>query len=616
MEVMMKRKELSVSAVDSLSAQVALPMALTEAVELFHGEDQWREEAKEVKRMANALNDRLWSQSRLQEALSDSVETNSAVQDRIRANLLVHGAGLCGGDKERLVDIKFRLDQLASQYFANISSSVWVTLTANEVALLGDTAPVGDSTTVFLSEHVYRSIILYCPSEELRKKVFLTMANAHPENIPVLEQIVQLRLEMSRLLGFASFGDYSTRNMMVNSPNRVRDLLDNVERQCLTQMKRDRQQMSENFKPNENMTDQFLPWNIVHSQGLYVSSKFHLDGLELRNYFSPQDIFKGLCTLAYHNFGVIIEAAEWDSSDEGWTNLSMLQKFVAFDVDTNQPLGFLYLDLYQRAFKMPNPASVTLTPRFDVHPEDKEEGADQLGHAQVNGSKSLAHCVIFHSLENEAAGMSLGEVVVFFHEFGHVLHSLVGQTRHFLTSSVQAPNDFLEFPSTFLENYALDARFLTQYALHRVTRQAMPVKMAQAVQDAQKENQGASQNSDNCLARFDQLISSPDVKPGPWMDQAWKQATATDVFSAPGTRPYVNRVHLCHYGGHYFAYVAAKIAAMQTWQQRGFAANPFDSRAGRDLRRLVLERGVAQHPRTILESYLGQPLDASHLFRK
>lgn len=111
--------------------------------------------------------------------------------------------------------------------------------------------------------------------------------------------------------------------------------------------------------------------------------------------------------------------------------------------------------------------------------------------------------------------MSLGEVVVFFHEFGHVLHSLVGQTRHFLTSSVQAPNDFLEFPSTFLENYALDARF-SQYALHRVTRQAMPVKMAQAVQDAQKENQGKHfYNSDNCLARFDQLISSPDVSLGP-----------------------------------------------------------------------------------------------------
>lgn len=144
---------------------------------------------------------------------------------------------------------------------------------------------------------------------------------------------------MSRLLGFASFGDYSTRNMMVNSPNRVRDLLDNVERQCLTQMKRDRQQMSENFKPDENMTDQFLPWNIVHSQGLYVSSKFH-PRLGSSATIPPQDIFKGRAP-AYHNFGVIIEAAEWDSSDEGWTNLSMLQKFVAFDVDTNSTAGIL-----------------------------------------------------------------------------------------------------------------------------------------------------------------------------------------------------------------------------------------------------------------------------------
>lgn len=164
----------------TVSVQVALPMALTEAVELFHGEDQWREEAKEVKRMANALNDRLWSQSRLQEALSDSVETNSAVQDRIRANLLVHGAGLCGGDKGETGDIKFRLDQSASQYFANISSSVWVTLTANEVALLGDTAPVGDSTTVFLSEHVYCSIILYCPSEGVEEESVSHHGQCHP----------------------------------------------------------------------------------------------------------------------------------------------------------------------------------------------------------------------------------------------------------------------------------------------------------------------------------------------------------------------------------------------------------------------------------------------------
>ncbi len=314
----------------------------------------------------------------------------------------------------------------------------------------------------------------YSERRDLREKVFTAYFmrgdndNDH-DNKDLFAELMQLRQEMSQLMGYNNYAEYFQAIQMAEKPENVYDFLYEIWEPSLALAKHERDQMQA-IIDREGGDFKLEPWDWWYYAEILRKEQYDLDDAELKPYFAIGNVREGNFLLANKLFGLTFEPRP-----EIPVYHEEVEAFEVFDHDGSH-LGILFID---------------------PHPRPGKRGGAWCGTyrsgAYENGEKIHPIVTIVMNFSRPSGGkpalLTWDETTTYFHEFGHALHNFFADGRYRRTSR-SVPRDFVELPSQILENFAGEPELLNEYALHYETGEPLPEELLKKMRNAEFFNQG------------------------------------------------------------------------------------------------------------------------------
>lgn len=326
-----------------------------------------------------------------------------------------------------------------------------------------------------LSKPSWIPFLQYSEKRDLREKLyrayFMRGDNGNEnDNNEIVSKIVNLRVQKSNLLGYATFADYVLEENMAKTPANVYDFLMNLWKPALANSKKEAAEMQK-IIDREGGNFKLQPWDWWYYAEKVRKEKFDLDESVLRPYFSLSNVRDGMFMVANKLYGVTFtkrtDLPVYDKND--------VETFEVKEAD-GKSLGILYLDYHPRDGK---DAGAWCT---------DFRSAIQEGDKRIDPIVSLV-CNFTRPSGNVPALLTWDEVTTLFHEFGHGLHALFTQGKYYRTAG-SVPQDYVELPSQIMENWAGDPEVLKAYAKHYETGAVIPDELINKITKSGKFNQG------------------------------------------------------------------------------------------------------------------------------
>ncbi len=443
----------------------------------------------------------------------------------------------------------------------------------------------------------YFNVMEYCKVEQTRKDLYFVFQNrAYPENIKILNSIINKRDELAKLLGFNSYADLDLDSQMVKKQKVSRDFLSSLVDKA--KQKADKEfDMLKNDLPESVLLDEngkMYAWNGGYASAKYKKKHFNIDEREISEYFPVKSTIDKIFEI-YQNFlGLKFEEV---LADNLWHEDVKL--FKIFDAKNNQLLGTLFLDLYPRdnKYKHACMADIVHTTKY----KDVKTGSyyDVPGLIIVIANFPKA-------TKEKPALLKHDDVVTFFHEFGHAMHGLLGKTELSNFSGTSVKRDFVEMPSQMFEEWMWDKGILKFVSSHYKTSQPLSENLIDKKIELKKLFSGSFVVR-QCSLAFLALDYFADGKDKD-LNQIRKdlhEKYSTHTRYESDTHFYASFGHLTGYGAKYYGYMWAKVFALDLFaeiKKHGL----LDSEIGKKLVDLVLSKGGSIEPDVLLKNFLGR----------
>lgn len=410
-----------------------------------------------------------------------------AIENSLR-DFELSGISLPEAQQKRYGEIVARLSELNSQFSNNVLDATmgWEKVISDESQLKGlpesalqaakqSAESKGVEGFRFTLEFPsYIPVLTYCENRELREEMyraFVTRASEQGpnagkwDNSAIMEEILTLRLELARLLGFERYTELSLATKMAENPQQVLDFLQNLANRSKAQGEKELAELLEFCKTQENVTA-LEPWDITFYSEKQKQALYSINDEELRPYFPEDRVLSGLFELVKRIFNIrAVERFDVDTYHKDVRFFDLLD-------ESNEVRGSFYLDLYAR--------------------EHKRGGAwmdDCVGRKRkANGTmqKPVAYltCNFNAPIGDKPALFTHDEVTTLFHEFGHGIHHMLTQIDIGDVSGINGvPWDAVELPSQFLENWCWESEALAFISGHYETGEPLPSdKLNQLIQ--------------------------------------------------------------------------------------------------------------------------------------
>ena len=401
-----------------------------------------------------------------------------AIENSLR-DFELSGISLPPEQQKRYGEIVTRLSELNSQFSNNVLDATmgWEKIVTDENQLKGlpesalqaakqsaqNKGVEGYRFTLEIPS--YLPVMTYCENRQLREEMyraFVTRASEQGpnagkwDNSSVMEEILTLRVELAKLLGFEHYTDLSLATKMAENPQQVFDFLENLAVRCKPQGEKELAELEEFCKTTENVTA-LEPWDITFYSEKQKQAQYSINDEELRPYFPEDRVLSGLFELIKRIFN--IRAVERFGVDTWHKDV----RFFDLIDETDEVRGSFYLDLYAR--------------------EHKRGGAwmdDCIGRKRkADGSlqKPVAYltCNFNAPIGDQPALFTHDEVTTLFHEFGHGIHHMLTQIDIGEVAGINGvPWDAVELPSQFLENWCWEEQALAFISGHYQTGEPLP----------------------------------------------------------------------------------------------------------------------------------------------
>lgn len=318
--------------------------------------------------------------------------------------------------------------------------------------------------------------ITYSTNRELREKLKKGYINRgdnddENDNKDLARQLANVRLQKANLLGYASWADYVLAERMLDSSEKVYNLLDKVWPAALSAAKTERNSMVEmSFVLAEHVTD-IMPWDWWYYAEKIKMEKYNLDENEIRPYLKVDNVINGTFILANKLFGITFEEQ---------TNIPKYHSDVRTYTVKNEKgelIGIYLSDWFYRTSK-----------RGGAWMNNYRSQSNMDGNQIIPIVTNVGN---FTKPSGDTPSLlSQSEAVTLFHEFGHALHGLLSECTYPSISGTSTPRDFVEFPSQVLENWVFEPKMLELYAFHYETGEVMPTELVEKIKNAGQFNQG------------------------------------------------------------------------------------------------------------------------------
>lgn len=275
--------------------------------------------------------------------------------------------------RDRLKEIQSRLSKIHAEYQQNLShqtDTVFFTLSELDgvpesiIKQLENDSSV-DRLRVDLSSSLHWNILSSATNDVTRKKLYLAMDSRCKENVPLLQEAVQLRYEMAKLLGFVNYAALQTQSRMAKTPERVQEFLSDLRSKLMPYGFKSLEALKA-LKRSDTESDQsdgdFFLWDYDFYHNKMLRSLSSVDRTRFKEYFPLQTTTKSILNLVAQLFGISFEEIQAKNGSDVWHE--DVQMFAVHDNEANGGgfLGYLYLDLIQRHGKYTNASCISLHP--------------------------------------------------------------------------------------------------------------------------------------------------------------------------------------------------------------------------------------------------------------
>ncbi len=435
----------------------------------------------------------------------------------------------------------------------------------------------------------YLPVMTFSKSHDLRLRMFLAYnTRAYPQNKQILLDLLSIRKQIAQLLGFSTWADLATADQMMESAANMQAFLDELDSAS-------RDGAEKEYALLRKFSGQ--PQIDAASRGYWLEqyrrSAFDFDSQSVRPYFPYDRVQRGVLTTAAHLFQVefrpVPDASVWHPD------------VAAFDVyDHGAHTGRFYLDMHPREGKDKWFSAHPLIPGIHDHPSG------------TRIPEAALICNFPGGKPGDSGLMQHSDVVTFFHEFGHLMHALLGGRQRWAgISGIATEGDFVEVPSQMLEEFFRDPALLATFAHHYETGEPIPAALVHRMNRA-----GAFGRADSVRTQLYYTTCSLQTHtedPATLDLDAQFQKLYTRFLPyqwIDGNRMYAAFTHLVGYSSNYYTYMYDKVIALDFFAQfnqpSGARSDLLNSPTAMKYRRDVLEPGGSLPGKQIVEQFLGR----------
>lgn len=432
--------------------------------------------------------------------------------------------------------------------------------------------------------------------EDVRRKVTdATYRLAMEKNVPLLQQIVELRDRIARQLGYASWADFKTEIKMAGTAATAMEFLDELCAGLQPKFEAELENLRQLKVADTGDTNTVIRlWDWRYYQNQYKKERFHVDAEALRVYFPYQHVLNGMFDVYQRIFGLRFEEVQPPAV---WAEGVKL--YVVLDAQSDEPLGLFYLDMFPREGKYNHFA------HFDI------VNGKRLSDGEYQRPVSALICNFPPPQGDAPSLLSHNEVETLFHEFGHAMHATLTRANYVRFSGTSVPRDFVEAPSQMLENWVWDKKVLDGFAAdYRDPSKKIPEEVLNQLEAARKATIAIFYRRQIAFGLLDLALHTHIHPAGETNVVELSNRILSEAFlPVPTDSAFVAYFgHLTGYDAGYYGYAwadafAADMATVFENTPNGY----LDLTAGHRLRKEIYEPGDSRDVSVSIEAFLGRP---------
>ena len=486
------------------------------------------------------------------------------------------GVGLEGEQSDRFKAIQEQLSVLSNQFSKNVlqATNSWKkTVTIDDLKGYGEAeilkVKVGDEYVISLQIPVYIDLMTYAENRELREEVYRAYISRASDigitpnefdNRNIMNEILELRLELSKLLGFSNYAEYSVKSKMVESPEEVIKFLENLVEKSLPQAKKELNDL-EVFAGHL-----LMPWDLMFYSEKLKQKMFDFKKSDLKPFFPESSVLSGLFSTIQRLYSVTLTEIEQECYHPDVRVIEIKDK--------RGSIGRIYLDVYAR--------------------ENKRGGA-WMSDFQGLYNDSLPVAFVVCNLNSPKGGkpalFDFDEIVTLFHEFGHALHHLLTKVTFPCAAGISGvPWDGVELPSQYMENFCYERGVIDLISGHWETGKKLPDDLFDKV-IASKNFQSGLQMLRQCeFALWDINTHISDQDTYKILDTVRLKTSLMPIIDENRFLNSFSHIFSGGYAAGYFSYKWAEVLAADAYEHVK-SSGGIDSKAANDFRECILEVG-------------------------
>jgi peptidyl-dipeptidase Dcp len=477
--------------------------------------------------------------------------------------------------------------------------------TAREAAALAAKEQEKDGWAFTLDFPSYSPFMTYSTQRELRRQMYMAkntecIHDNEENNLEICKRLINLRRELAQLLGHKTYADYVLKHRMAGNVRNVYKLLNDLIVAYKPTAIKEVAAIEKLAKKLEGKDFKLQPWDIGFYSHKLQLQKYNLDAEMLRPYFELSKVIDGVFGLAHRLYGITFK----ENKDIPVYHPDV-KAYEVFDKDGSY-LAVFYADFHPRKGKQ---GGAWMT---EYQSQWKERLDLKKPFSPDNCRNVRPHVSVVMNLtkptEEKPALLTLGEVETFLHEFGHSLHGMFANTRFESLSGTNVWWDFVELPSQFMENFAIEKEFLRTFAFHYQTGEPIPDELIARIIKSRNYNVAYA-----CLRQvsFGLLDMAYYTKKDEFTDdiipfekKAWKKAMVTEQL--PDTCMTVQFSHIMAggYAAGYYSYKWAEVLdadAFAVFKKHGI----FDQNTAQSFRDNILSKGGTENPMALYKKFKG-----------
>jgi peptidyl-dipeptidase Dcp len=530
--------------------------------------------------------------------------------ERVHLDFVLAGARLSAADKQRFGAIVERLAELQTAFSQNVlhDESTWALWLADERDLAGLPAFVRAAAREAAQQHgraqgwaitLSRSLVVpfltYSDRRDLREQAFKawTSRGEHDgdhDNRPIAREILSLRHEQARLMGYANYAEYALVDRMAQTPAAVARLLEQVWTPAKKRAAEECDALAA-LAASRGEAFSIEPWDWRYYAEKVRQVRYAVDDATVKPYFPLERVVAAAFDCAQRLFGLSFvprpDIGAYHPDVKVYEVHGRDQQLVGIFLHDNYARPTKRGGAWMSAYRLQSRISGDVLPII-VNNNNFAKGA--------TGEPTL---------------LSLDDALTLFHEFGHGLHGLLSQVTFEGLSGTQVLRDFVELPSQIFENWLLEPQVLKRHARHVATGEPMPDDLIARLEQARRFNQGFETVEYTACALVDMALHAQTAADGVDISAFERQELAR--IGMP--REIVMRHRLPHflhlfassgYAAGYYVYLWAEVLDADGYDAFIEAGNPFDPAVAERLRRYVYSAGNTIEPGAAFRAFRGR----------